>query len=144
MKRSLLLAKLHNCTLTGANLEYMGSVSIDRTLLEAAGIVPYEQVQIVNIANGSRLMTYAIEAPADSGIIELNGAAARLGSKGDRVIIMTYAELEASEIAAHRPTVVMVGQGNQILEVAAYPDVPTRFGRNNSHVADAADANVLA
>ncbi|TAF57296.1 MAG: aspartate 1-decarboxylase, partial [Oscillatoriales cyanobacterium] len=93
MKRSLLLAKLHNCTLTGANLEYMGSVSIDRNLLEAAGIVPYEQVQIVNIANGSRLMTYAIEAPAGSGIIELNGAAARLGSKGDRVIIMTYAEL---------------------------------------------------
>jgi aspartate 1-decarboxylase len=141
MKRSLLLAKLHNCTLTGANLEYMGSVSIDRALLDAAGIVPYEQVQIVNIANGSRLMTYAIEAPTGSGIIELNGAAARLGSKGDRVIIMTYAELEASEIAAHRPTVVMIGQGNQILEVAAYPDVPTRFEQTNGH---AATTNALA
>lgn len=141
MKRSLLLAKLHNCTLTGANLEYMGSVSIDRALLDAAGIVPYEQVQIVNIANGSRLMTYAIEAPTGSGIIELNGAAARLGSKGDRVIIMTYAELEASEVAAHRPTVVMIGQGNQILEVVDYPDLPTRFEQTNGH---AAITNVLA
>jgi len=129
MKRSLLLAKLHNCTLTGANLNYMGSVSIDRTLLDAAGIVPYEQVQIVNSANGSRLITYAIEAPADSGIVELNGAAARLGAAGDRVIIMTYAELEAAEVASHRPKVVMVGEGNQIMQVCDYQDLPTRFDR---------------
>ena len=112
MKRSLLFAKLHNCTLTGANLEYMGSVSIDRALLDAAGIVPYEQVQIVNIANGSRLMTYAIEAPEQSGIIELNGAEARLGAPGDRGNIRAYAELAASELVSPRPTVVRVGQGN--------------------------------
>jgi len=113
----------------------MGSVSIDRALLDAAGIVPYEQVQIVNIANGSRLITYAIEAPTGSGIIELNGAAAHLGSSGDRVIIMTYAELEAHEVAAHRPTVVMVGEGNQILEVADYQDLPTRFALVNGQIA---------
>jgi len=136
MKRSLLFAKLHNCTLTGANLDYMGSVSIDRALLDAAGIVPYEQVQIVNIANGSRLITYAIEAPAGSGVIELNGAAARLGAPSDRVIVMAYAELDASEIATHRPTVVMVGEGNTITNVVHYQDLPTRFDRANGRSAE--------
>ncbi len=117
MHRSFLISKLHNCTLTGSNLEYTGSISIDRQLLEAAEILPYEQVQVVNICNGERLITYAIAAPAGSGSIELNGAAARLGMKGDRVIIMTYGQLTAQEIQTHQPLVVLVGDRNQIQEI---------------------------
>jgi len=120
MQRSLLLAKIHNCTLTAANIDYMGSISIDRTLLDAAGILPYEQVQVVNIANGERFITYAITAPPDSGAIELNGAAARLGMKGDRLIIMTYAQFTEEELKSYSPTVVMVDGNNQILEVRHY------------------------
>lgn len=112
MLRTLLLAKIHNCTLTGANLDYEGSISIDKALLDAAGILPYEQVQIVNKNNGNRLMTYAIEAPAHSGIIELNGAAARLGMKGDSLIIMTYGQLNEKELLSYAPRVVLVDRNN--------------------------------
>jgi aspartate 1-decarboxylase len=102
MQRTFLLAKIHNCTLTGANINYVGSISIDEILLEKAGIFPYEQVQVVNIANGERFTTYAIPAVANSGAIELNGAAARLGVVGDRLIIMTYGQftLEVRNYAA--------------------------------------------
>jgi aspartate 1-decarboxylase len=117
MQRTFLLSKLHHCTLTGANLNYVGSISIDQHLLNAAGILPYEQVQVVNLNNGERLITYAIPALAHSGIVELNGAAARLGSKGDRVIIMTYAQLSTAELEDHRPVVVLVDKGNRIVEV---------------------------
>lgn len=120
MQRSFLISKLHNCTITEANLEYTGSIGVDHNLLEAANILPYEQVQVANISNGERLITYAISAPAGSGAVELNGAAARLGMKGDRVIIMTYGQLSAEEIATHTPTVVMVGTGNQIVEIIRY------------------------
>lgn len=120
MQRSFLFSKLHNCTITEANLEYTGSIGIDRNLLEAANILPYEQVQVANISNGERLITYAISAPAGSGAVELNGAAARLGMKGDRVIIMTYGQLSAEEMAMHTPTVVMVGTDNQIVEIIRY------------------------
>ena len=108
MQRTLLYAKIHNCTLTAANLNYVGSISIDRTLLDTAGILPYEQVQVVNANNGERLITYAIAARANSGAIELNGAAARLGMTGDRLIIMTYAQLSQEELKSHSPTVVLV------------------------------------
>lgn len=117
MQRTFLLAKLHHCTLTGANLDYVGSISIDQHLLEAAGILPYEQVQVVNVNNGERLITYAIPAPAYSGVIELNGAAARLGAKGDRIIVMTYAQLTAAELVNYEPTVVLVDSRNRITEV---------------------------
>lgn len=116
MHRTFLFAKIHHCTLTETNLEYVGSISIDQTLLEAAGIVPYEQVQVVNMNNGERLVTYAIPAPADSGAVELNGAAARLGTRGDRVIIMTYAQLTSEEIDKFEPKVVLVDQNNRIVE----------------------------
>jgi aspartate 1-decarboxylase len=117
MQRTLLSAKLHNCTLTGANLDYVGSISIDQHLLEAAGILVYEQVQVVNVNNGERLVTYAIPAPAHSGTVELNGAAARLGVKGDHVIIMTYAVFSAQELAHYQPTVVLMDPRNGIAEI---------------------------
>jgi aspartate 1-decarboxylase len=123
MQRTLLLAKIHSCTLTSANLHYMGSISIDRTLLDAAGILPYEQVQVVNVANGERFITYAIAAPAGSGAIELNGAAARLGVKGDRLIVMTYTQVNEEEIPQHHPQVVLVDEQNKLLEVRRYDDV---------------------
>ncbi len=123
MQRTLLLAKIHSCTLTAANLNYVGSISIDRTLLDAAGILPYEQVQVVNVANGERLITYAIAAPPNSGAIELNGAAARLGMPGDRLIIMTYGQFTPEELKTYCPTVVLVDEKNRLLEVRRYDDL---------------------
>ncbi|WP_299407032.1 aspartate 1-decarboxylase [Acaryochloris sp. IP29b_bin.148] len=116
MNRTFLFSKIHHCTLTETNLEYVGSISIDQTLLTAAGILAHEQVQVVNMNNGERLITYAIPAPAGSGAVELNGAAARLGTRGDRVIIMTYAQLSAEELEGFQPTVVLVDQDNRIMD----------------------------
>ncbi|MBD2137549.1 aspartate 1-decarboxylase [Anabaena sp. FACHB-1237] len=127
MERTLLSAKIHNCTLTGANINYVGSISIDEILLEKAGILPYEQVQVVNIANGERFITYAIAAPANSGKIELNGAAARLGIIGDRLIIMTYGQFTMDELKYYSPTVVIVNEQNQLLEVRNYNDMLTKL-----------------
>lgn len=126
MQRTLLLAKIHSCTLTAANLNYVGSISIDQTLLDAAGILPYEQVQVVNVANGERLITYAIAAKANSGAIELNGAAARLGMTGDRLIIMTYGQFNPEELKTYCPTVLMVDDKNQLIEVRRYDDLLMR------------------
>ncbi|OKH24293.1 aspartate 1-decarboxylase [Chroogloeocystis siderophila] len=123
MQRTLLLAKIHSCTLTAANLHYVGSISIDQALLDAAGILPYEQVQVVNVTNGERLITYAIAAPPNSGAIELNGAAARLGMPGDRLIIMTYAQFTPEELKGYCPTVVLVTERNRLLEVRRYDDL---------------------
>lgn len=125
MQRTLLLAKIHNCTLTDANLNYVGSISIDQKLMEAAGILPYEQVQVVNKSNGERLITYAIEAPRDSGAIELNGAAARLGAPGDRLIIMTYGQFTPEEVTTYSPKVVLVDEQNRLLEVRRYEELHT-------------------
>ncbi|ERN40317.1 L-aspartate-alpha-decarboxylase [Rubidibacter lacunae KORDI 51-2] len=111
--RSFLLGKIHNCTLTGTHLEYDGSISIDRALLDAAGIAPYERVQVVNISTGARLETYAIAAPARSGRVELNGAAARLGATGDRAIVMSYGWLNAGEADNHAARVVCVDEQNR-------------------------------
>ncbi|MBU7586263.1 MAG: aspartate 1-decarboxylase [Nostoc sp. TH1S01] len=123
MQRTVLLAKIHNCTLTGANINYVGSISIDEMLLDKAGILPYEQVQVVNVANGERFITYAIKAPANSGIIELNGAAARLGIVGDRLIIMAYGQFSLEELKSYSPTVVIVDEKNRLLEVRHYDDL---------------------
>jgi len=123
MQRTLLSAKIHNCTLTAAYIEYVGSISVDQSLLDAAGILPYEQVQVVNVTNGERLVTYAIPAPAYSGAVELNGAAARLGIKGDRVIIMTYAQLTPEEVHSHTPTIVLVNAQNRLVEVRRYNEL---------------------
>jgi aspartate 1-decarboxylase len=123
MLRTLLSAKIHNCTLTAANINYVGSISVDAALLQAAGILPYEQVQVVNVANGERFITYAIAAPAGSGAIELNGAAARLGVPGDRLIIMTYAQFTAEELKTYSPSVVLVDPLNRLIEVRQYTDL---------------------
>jgi len=125
MQRTLLLAKIHSCTLTAANLNYVGSVSIDQSLLDAAGILPYEQVQVVNVSNGERLITYVIAAPANSRAIELNGAAARLGMPGDRLIIMTYAQFTPEELKTYCPTVVLVDEQNRLVEVRRYDELLT-------------------
>ncbi len=104
-------------------MDYVGSISIDKTLLDAAGILPYEQVQVVNIANGERFITYAIAAPENSGVVELNGAAARLGIKGDCLIIMTYAQFSPEELKTYHPTVVLVDGENRLVEVRRYDDL---------------------
>lgn len=127
MQRTLLLAKIHNCTLTAANLHYVGSISIDQVLLKKAGILPYEQVQVVNSSNGERFITYAIPAPPNSGAIELNGAAARLGITGDRLIIMTYGQLTLEELKNYSPTVVIVDEKNRPLEVRRYDDLLSKL-----------------
>ena len=116
MQRTLLLAKIHNCVLTAANVDYMGSISIDQALLDASGILPHEQVQVVNVTNGSRLFTYTISAPAGSGAIELNGAAARQGVVGDHLIIIAYGQFSPAEIREHQPVVVFVDQQNRLLK----------------------------
>ncbi|WP_373540077.1 aspartate 1-decarboxylase [Chamaesiphon sp.] len=126
MQRTLLAAKIHSCTITNANLNYMGSISIDELLLTAAGIVPYEQVHVVNVNNGERFITYAIAAAPGSGSIELNGAAARLGVKGDKSIVMSYAQFNDVEAQNHQPKVVMVDDRNQITEIKS--DIPTGLG----------------
>ncbi len=123
MQRTLLLTKIHNCTLTATNLNYMGSISIDQILLDKAGILPYEQVQVVNVTNGQRFITYAIPALANSGAIELNGAAARLGNSGDRLIIMSYGQFTLEELKTYSPTVVIVDEKNRLLEVRRYDDL---------------------
>lgn len=123
MQRTLLLAKIHNCTLTATNLNYVGSISIDQILLDQAGILPYEQVQVVNVTNGERFITYALPATANSGKIELNGAAARLGITGDRLIIMSYGQFSKEELKTYSPTVVIVDKNNQLLEVRRYDDL---------------------
>lgn len=118
MLRTLLTGKIHRATVTGADLHYIGSISVDAALLEAAGILAHEQVQVVDITNGSRLETYAIPAPAGSGTIQLNGAAAHLVDVGDLVIVMAYAQFEDAEARAWRPRVVHVDRRNRVVDVA--------------------------
>lgn len=113
---TILKSKLHRATVTEANLNYTGSVTIDRDLLDAAGIVVHEKVQVVNNNNGARFETYVIEGKRGSGTICLNGAAARLVQPGDKVIIMAYAHMTPDEAANYKPTVLLLGDNNQILK----------------------------
>lgn len=114
MFRTMLKAKLHQARVTHSELEYEGSCAIDADLLEAAGMLEYEQIQIYNMANGERFTTYAIKAEAGSGVISVNGAAAHKAQPGDRVIICTYASLSEAELAAFKPTLVYVDGQNRI------------------------------
>lgn len=120
MQLNMLKAKIHRATVTEANLNYVGSITIDSALLKASGILEYEKVQIVDIDNGSRLDTYVIPGVENSGMICLNGAAARLVQKGDKVIIMSYAFMDENEAKSYRPTVVFVDEDNKVSEVINY------------------------
>ena len=115
MRRSLFKSKIHRATVTDADLEYEGSVTLDEQLMKAADILPYERVHIWNVTNGSRLETYALVGPSGSGVVCINGAAARLAHPGDRVIIATFADVEEAEAKNWKPTVVRVDERNQIL-----------------------------
>ncbi|MBQ8348855.1 MAG: aspartate 1-decarboxylase [Ruminococcus sp.] len=120
MQISMLKSKIHRAVITQAELNYVGSVTIDEELMEAAGLYEYEHVHIVNVNSGSRIETYVIAGERGSGVICLNGAAARSGQKGDTVIIMAYASMSPEESSSHRPRVVFVGEKNEIIKVADY------------------------
>lgn len=120
MFKTLLGGKIHRATVTQADLNYVGSITIDRDLLDAAGIAIHEQVAVVNNNNGARFETYAIAGPRGSGTICLNGAAARLVQPGDIVIIMSYVLLAEVEIAHHEPKVVLVDEQNKIRRIINY------------------------
>jgi len=113
MIRRLLKSKIHRATVTEANIEYVGSITIDADLMELADIVGYEHVLVADVDNGARLETYAIEGPRGSGVVCMNGAAARLVAKGDRVIIMSFADYDEDEVKRHRPRVVFVDDSNR-------------------------------
>ncbi len=122
-QRCFLSAKIHGATITCANLEYRGSLSIDRKLMKTVGILPYEQVDVYNMDNGERLTTYAI--PGEQGEICLNGAAAHKGEKGQRIIIVTYMWLDESEAQTRKPRVIIADNNNgvdEILECDLNPD----------------------
>ncbi len=120
MTLEMLKSKIHRATVTQAELNYVGSITIDESLMEAAGIVEYEKVQIADVDNGARFETYVIAGEAGSGIICLNGAAARMVSAGDKVIIMSYALMWPEEIKENPPKVVFVDEKNRITSVTRY------------------------
>src|ERR1700752_3661774 len=115
---TMMKAKLHRATVTQADLEYEGSIAIDRNLLDASGILPHEQVDVLNITTGARFTTYAIEAPRDSGVIGVNGAAARLVQRGDKVIIVAYGQLDEPEARNYAPNVVLLDDDNGVKKAA--------------------------
>lgn len=116
----MLKGKIHRAVVTQAELHYVGSITVDTDLLEAAGILEYEEVQVVNIENGNRFTTYTIAGERGSGVICLNGAAAHQASPGDKVIIMAYAQMTPEEAAAFQPNVVLVDEHNAIRQVCHY------------------------
>lgn len=120
MQITMLKGKIHRATVMQAALNYVGSITVDEELLEQAGILEYEKVQIVDINNGNRFETYTIAGERGSGMICLNGAAARCVSVGDKIIIMAYAQLDAAEAADHKPTVVFVDDGNHPVRITQY------------------------
>jgi aspartate 1-decarboxylase len=113
VQRFMLKSKIHRATLTGTELDYEGSIAIDRTLIDAAGLLPGEQVHVLNLSNAQRLVTYVIEAPAGSGTMMLNGPAARLGAVGDKVIVLSYCAVSDEEARQLKPTVVHVDAKNR-------------------------------
>jgi aspartate 1-decarboxylase len=120
MNITLLKAKIHRAVVTQADLDYVGSITIDSELLEQSGIMEYEKVEIADIDNGNRFETYTIAGERGSGIICLNGAAARLVNIGDKIIIMAYAQLTPDEARDHKPTVLFVDEDNRIVRKANY------------------------
>ena len=115
---TLLKSKIHRATVTQSDLDYVGSITIDKALMDAAGLLEYEKVQIADIDNGNRFETYIIAGEENSGCICLNGAAAKCVEVGDKVIIMAYAQMQIDEIKSHQPKVVFVNDSNEIIEIA--------------------------
>ena len=124
MQRILLGGKIHRATVTQADLHYVGSITIDAELMSAAGIVEGEQVHVVDVTSGARLVTYAITGAAGTGVIGINGAAAHLVSPGNLVIIMSFVQLDESELAGHRVSVVHVDSANRMVAVGSDPAQP--------------------
>ena len=114
----MLKSKLHRATVTGADMDYEGSIAIDRDLLDQSGILPHEQVDVLNINTGGRFTTYAIEATRGSRSITVNGAAARLVQTGDKIIIVAYCQIPAEQARNYHPTVVVLGEANTVLRAA--------------------------
>ena len=117
MNRYMFKSKIHRATVTLSELYYEGSITIDADLLKASDILPFEKVQVVNVNNGSRLETYTLEGPSGSGMICLNGPAARLGAVGDEVIIITYSQMSDEEAKQHKPKIVLVDKENKISKI---------------------------
>lgn len=117
MLRTVCKSKLHGATVTEANVQYTGSLTLDAQLMKAADLVPYEQVHVVDVDNGSRIVTYCIEGASGSGTVCVNGAAARLISTGDKVIIIAYAQVTPEELEGFAPKVIMLDQRNRIREI---------------------------
>lgn len=120
MTITMLKAKIHRATVTQAELDYVGSITVDIALLEQAGILEYEKVQIVDVNNGSRFETYTIAGERGSGVMCLNGAAARMVQTGDKIILMAYAQVTPEEVKELRPTVLFVDEKNQVTKVTNY------------------------
>ena len=114
MRRTMCKSKIHRGVLTGADLNYEGSLTVDLDLMDAADMREFEKVQVVNINNGARLETYLIAGARGSGVLQLNGAAARLGAVGDKIIVISYAEYEEAELAEFTPRLVFVDEQNRI------------------------------
>ncbi|WP_295014044.1 aspartate 1-decarboxylase [uncultured Microbacterium sp.] len=123
MQRTMLKSKIHRATVTGSDLHYVGSITIDPDLLEAADILPHEQVHVVDVDNGSRFETYTIAGERGTGTVQVNGAAARLVHQGDTVIVISYAAYAPADLDDYAPTVVHVDRGNRILQVDTAVDL---------------------
>ncbi len=122
MLRTFMRSKIHRATVTDSNLNYVGSITLSPELLKAADIGVYEQVQIVNVNNGARFETYTIEGTPGAGDVIVNGAAARLVQPGDKIIIITYAQLTDDELPGHQPQVVHVDEQNRVIDLAVPED----------------------
>ena len=120
MTLEMLKSKIHRATVTQSALDYIGSITVDETLMEAAGLTEYEKVEIADVDNGARFSTYVICGEANSGIICLNGAAARCVSTGDKIIIMAYGQYDPEEAKNHKPSVVFVDEKNKISRISCY------------------------
>src|SRR6476620_10893674 len=123
MQRTMLKSKIHRATVTGSDLHYVGSITIDPELLEAADILPHEQVAVVDVDNGASFETYTILGERGTGTVQLNGAAARLVHTGDTVIVISYAEYDEADLETYEPRVVHVDADNQIIDVDQSVDV---------------------
>ena len=117
MRRHMLKSKIHRLTVTGADLHYEGSLSLDEELMEAGDLLPFEKIDVYNINTGDRFTTYVIPAPRGSGVVRLNGAAARLGARGDLIIIASYAEYTESELDYYSPKLIYVDGENRIVSI---------------------------